>query len=370
MNRRNLHGISAAIAVTVAVALVPPLLASDLVQTEGASKHKPSRGIAAYYSRLTTVRMALIAETLVKSGSGQRVGEREELDVAIDLGTNSFRDYRARFNIRGIGNIEGQERVYTPSSYFSVIIDPKTGEAKAGASSFRIDDKDRLSQLSNMYFSVLVGYLPLTSEQSVVALLNSEDMLRPIEGGEDSLVLMQGNRAGLKFEIWVDPTLEYLPKRIRLRSQTKAMKFSSYEYYVRATSEFGGIVFPSSLTILTEESDEDGRTYSLTRNVEVKNFCIDLLGPEDFTLKTKIPDGLRILMRDAPHLEQRWHQGKLSPSVPHSIVVNGNTFGTGTSTLSTPSTSSTRAWFVCFNFLVMVILAFLLVRRRVTKRTH
>jgi hypothetical protein len=121
--------------------------------------------------------------------------------------------------------------------------------------------------------------------------------------------------------------------------------------------------FPKSKLALPAEVKVAAR--SLVNKVRVKDFELNpRFSASDFALTRQVPNGTRVFMEDAPHIEHNWQDGGIVASVdPRMIEPTENLeFAMGP--------GSPRFWVILANVVVISAVVFLTIRRRLRRPTE
>jgi hypothetical protein len=140
------------------------------------------------------------------------------------------------------------------------------------------------------------------------------------------LVLLSGARGAVSIRAWLDPARNYLLKSLEIKQtgasksgETIAMMFS-FDKFI----DVSGIIVPTfheyshSMVSIKDgvQGTYDGRISTVISNINIA----DNSKPTPYTFQTKIPNGTRAVLFDAPQIQYIWLNGRIVPKTDEVML--------------------------------------------------
>lgn len=289
--------------------------------------------------------------------------------------TGSDRAQASRYN----------ESLVTPNADHQISVDANKATVM-GFGSYLNVPKDYWKRLGFGYLSYPFGYIKEGREYKYIP-----DMIRKApkkivseEGNASSLVVLACETEDYALNIGLDPSKGWMAERIELKriaSANDELRPDYCLYTVEHSSDHGGVWLPDSyhcevsrpagrqklpdnvrmvdgkLIMVRgdakegEDSIERGKA-TLIAEVTLSDIDLSPLRDSEFQLETNIPNGTKVSMQDAQHLEFVWRDGKAVPVTDEALkALRGSMF------LGGPG--SPRFWIVVFGFAIMSAILYL-----------
>jgi hypothetical protein len=328
----------------------------ELAPAQEASTDSPEALIAQYESYVRKAPcMKLVLEEMnyfTEATVVERLYKDQRTEVTLDVGAHSIRVLTTPRPVppKEAKDLAIFEQVYTPSAYFKVgstfvegrvlgIIDSRTKP---------LAPSDWRSYMAYLPFMACFGILPWDIPDDLVTRLRRMAVqVSSTEGDQGGLIRLSGADADLSLEVWLDPALQYCPKKIVFQRNLKnevPRAIIKYAYEVERVQFVDGYPFPATYTVVCGRAGgklgtfpEPGIAEAKAGTAQMKEYIVQpdtltyrgqvveamavpSLSPADFALTTKIPDGVRVRMVDAPQLEYRWFQGQVVPATDPRVL--------------------------------------------------
>jgi len=265
-------------------------------------------------------------------GKPRRLFNHESDRVFFDRGGRRIRVLKQELSNSTHKPLLQTEQLYTLTQYLHVSADVSTNKARAASSRLSLAAAHWDSFASNSYYGALLGYLPLSGNDgflpNVLRQWPVTTTASVLDGIPVTAIATSG--PGVTLQVWLDPALRYMPRKIHfVRKTTDPLVVSQYTYVVHTTHSLGDYPFPSTAVIewtkpagnapLPKRRVGDNKVSTMSerrieRHVRVLSAELntDMNGPE-FAISTTIPDGIYVGMVDAPHLTYTWSGGTAVP---------------------------------------------------------
>jgi len=217
-------------------------------------------------------------------------------------------------------------------------------------------------------FPFIFGYYAVESTNDIryiPDLFQHSNVETEVIGGKQ-LIVLRKSEGDLLLTLWIDPESSYAAKKIKVERQSgelQAGRVIRRESEIEDFSPTSGTYFPRKFY---EERQNVGRTYEQKdgkpveklfitegkrRYVEISDVRFDKpLGDDSFRLTSPIIDGTQVHIRDAPHIEYIWFDGKVVPKTDEimlAIARGGHKF--------MPGPAEPRFWMLTIGIILILL---------------
>jgi len=353
-----------------------------------------TRVLASYEDRLRSmkgVRVSLTAEVhQSQRGRPEELVETEELKLNLDQRGQRLRILREP-NVqgsteRGIPRLH-VEQVVLPDEFINLTANLPDRVVKGLSSKMHVSNNDWEQFLSLSFFSVIFGYLPLEQQRGYIPAIMRAMQVRAHSEDIDQarVTVLEGESTEVDLSLWLDPALNYAPRRItfeRRRAVVAPGSIESYAYGANRFHEVDGHFVPSTCDITTTKRGGAVKIPSLSNSNlvlptgerqlpakivhrTVRFEAIDL-NPEfsasDFCLTIPIPNGTPVFMRDAANLAFVWQDGEIVPALDKASL------GLAKESKFVRGPGATWVWVIVCNAVLLPAVIWLFLRSRVRRR--
>jgi hypothetical protein len=237
-----------------------------------------------------------------------------------------------------------------------------------------------------LYLSFPIGYIDRHGDSGYERIADLLVNAQAQEAG-DTLTI-SSKTVDYELIITLVPSKGFMPERIQyvgLSLDGKVNKLQSSEYRVESSKLIDGVWIPDAFNcksrivegerklpkgvkiidgkVVQTQSDEQqsvrDKGMTVVAEVHLSNLSLNNLVDDDFRLRAKIDNGLKVSMQDALHLKYKWQDGEVVPLTDELLALSdGYTF------VGSPSTF--RFWLFWLTAAAVVVLGTLNVRKHLT----
>ncbi|GHT22832.1 hypothetical protein FACS189419_05930 [Planctomycetales bacterium] len=164
-----------------------------------------------------------------------------------------------------------------------------------------------------------------------------------------------------RYELWVDPSLDYMPVRISLTCDSSvsrdSIEYFSFDFRVESCCQVGDVSIPDKYAI-SVDGVEQRRIQNDIKLVPIQESisgnlsqikCVPHFSDKDFSITFSIPNYSKISMQDALQIKHIWFDGKIEPLTDELALarIRGVKF--------IPGVGESRFWLIASGIILIVI---------------